>query len=277
MAEYTDIKIDLVSRYLNTPLIRSIVKSIVVTFFSFSFFKVLEAKIVFDYLEPQKNEKICDVACGCGEHSIRLLKRGCHVVGTDSDRKSIAIAREFARKNKFALATAEKLPFKSNIFDKVVSVCALEHFSEGEKALKEIYRVLKPNGSVVLTVDSLTYPISDRLRAAHKIRWHVNHYYSLPELKEKLIELGFEVLDSKYFINSPIAVFLFELSIKRPIVNMILFPLALCLAMLSDNAAAKPNTGIFLAVRARKTSPSEMIGVATQHSTQNIYRPLASE
>ena len=231
----------------------------VVTFFSLSFFKVLEARIVFDYLKPHKNEKVCDVACGCGELSIRLIKRGCQVVGTDFDKKSIAIAQAFSGKNSFALANAEKLPFKSDIFDKVVSVCALEHFNEGETALKEIYRILKPNGSVVLTVDSLTYPLPEHLVTAHKTRWHVSHYYSLPELKEKLTELGFEVTNSKYFINSPLAVFLFELSVRRPVLNAALFPLALILSMLSDIAAGKPDMGIFLAIRARKAPPQKWL------------------
>ena len=264
MTEYTCTKVDLVSRYLNTPLIRSIVAYVVVTFFSLSFFKVLEARIVFDYLKPRKNEKVCDVACGCGEFSIRLLKRGCQVIGTDFDRKSIAIAQTFSGKNSFALANAEKLPFKRDIFDKVVSVCALEHFSEGETALKEIYRILKPNGSVVLTVDSLTYPLPEHLVTAHKTKYHVSHYYSLPELKEKLTELGFEVTNSKYFVNSPLAVSLFELSIRRPVINAALFPLALILSMLSDFAAGKPDMGIFLAICARKAPPSEMVNVTAK-------------
>jgi ubiquinone/menaquinone biosynthesis C-methylase UbiE len=236
----------------------------VVTLFSLSFFKVLEARIVFDFLEPRKNEKICDLACGCGEHSIRLLKRGCQVVGTDFDKKSITIAQAFSGKNNCVLATAEKLPFLSDIFDKVVSVCALEHFNEGEMALKEIYRILKPNGSVVLTVDSLTYPLPEHLVIAHKTRWHVAHYYSLPELKGTLEELGFEVTNSKYFVNSPLAVFLFKLSVRRPVMNAALFPFALILSILSDLAAGKPDMGIFLAIRARKTPPSEMVNGTTK-------------
>ena len=264
MTEYTDIKIDLVSRYLNTPLIRSILASVVLTFFSLSFFKVLEARIVFDYLKPHKNERICDVACGCGELTTRLIKRGCQVVGTDFDKKSITIAQAFSGKNNFVLAAAEKLPFKSDYFDKVVSVCALEHFNEGETALKEIYRILKPNGSVVLTVDSLTYPLPEHVVTTHRTRWHVSHYYSLPELKEKLTERGFEVTNSKYFINSPLAVLLFELSVRRPVLNAALFPLALVLSVLSDTAAAKREMGIFLAIRARKTPLSENVTINQQ-------------
>jgi ubiquinone/menaquinone biosynthesis C-methylase UbiE len=139
VTEYTCSKVDVVSRYVDTPLIRSILAYVVVVFCSLSFFKVLEARIVFDYLKPHKNEKVCDVACGCGEYSIKLLKNGCHVVGTDFEKKSIAIAQAFSGKDSFVLANAEKLPFKCDIFDKVVCVCALEHFNEGETALKEMH------------------------------------------------------------------------------------------------------------------------------------------
>jgi ubiquinone/menaquinone biosynthesis C-methylase UbiE len=262
MTEWSDKKIELASRYLNTPLVRSIFAHVVVTFFSLSFFKVLEARIIFDYLKPHKNDRVCDVACGCGELSTRLLKRGCQVVGTDSDKKSITIAQAFSGKNSFALANAEKLPFKRDVFDKVVSVCALEHFNEGETALQEISRILKPDGIVVLTVDSFTYPLPEHLVTTHKTRYHVAHYYSLPELKEILTELGFEVTNSKYFVNSPLAVLLFELSLRRPLMNVALFPLALILSMLSDFAAGKPDMGIFLAIRARKVRLSEIVNVA---------------
>jgi SAM-dependent methyltransferase len=262
VTEYTCNKVDLVSRYVNTSLSRSIFAYVVIVFFSLSFFKFLEARIVFDYLRPHKNEKICDVACGCGEYSIKLLKRGCQVVGTDFEKKSIAIAQAFSGKNSFVLANAEKLPFKGDIFDKVVCVCALEHFNEGETALKEIHRILKPNGSVVLTVDSLTYPLPEYIVKTHKIRNHVSHYYSLVELKEKMTELGFEVTNSKYFVNSPLAVSLFETSIKRPVMSAALFPLVLILSMLSDFTTGKPDMGVFLAIRASKARPSDLVDAA---------------
>jgi ubiquinone/menaquinone biosynthesis C-methylase UbiE len=69
--------------------------------------------------------------------SIKLLKKGCQVVGTDFEKKSIAIAQAFSGKNSFVMANAEKLPFKCDIFDKVVCVHTLEHFTEGETDLKK--------------------------------------------------------------------------------------------------------------------------------------------
>jgi ubiquinone/menaquinone biosynthesis C-methylase UbiE len=53
-------------------------------------------------------------------------------------------------------------------FDKVVCSSSLEHFKDDIKALKGMNRVLKPNGSVVLTTDSFAYSINDELKEKHR-------------------------------------------------------------------------------------------------------------
>jgi ubiquinone/menaquinone biosynthesis C-methylase UbiE len=80
----------------------------------------------------------------------------------------------------------------------------LEHFKDDIKALKEMNRVLKPNGSVVLTTDSFTYPISDELKEMHRKIAYVVNYYTPEKLKEQFEISGFEMNQSKYLLNSRI-------------------------------------------------------------------------
>ena len=70
------------------------------------------------------------------------------------------------------------MPYPDEYFDKVVCSSSLEHFKDDIKALKEMHRVLKPNGSVVLTTDSFAYPISDELKEMHKEIAYVVNYYT---------------------------------------------------------------------------------------------------
>ena len=58
----------------------------------------------------------------------------------------------------FVVGDADHLPYKSGYFDKIVCNCSLEHFQNDIKALKEMNRILKQNGYIVLTFDSLSYP-----------------------------------------------------------------------------------------------------------------------
>ena len=252
MKTYTSTKVDLSYKYIENPIFRFFLTRIFVKFFFMNFFKIIESKIIFRYLNPKSNEKICDVACGCGEYSKKLSKKGCKVTGSDMDQKSVKIARILSENGKCVISTAEKLPFKPTTFDKVVSVCALEHFKDDEAAIREMYRVLKSNGTLVLTVDSLTYKISKDILAAHRAKNYVVNYYSLTKLKNKLEKGGFKVEDAKYFVNSPLSVLFFILSVKNVWISMIIFPLALAITIISDLLKGKNDEGIFLAVKAKK-------------------------
>lgn len=115
--------------------------------------KVLEAS-GFRY-----NESLLDV--GCGTATLVMLAKSQHptsrVVGVDPDEKILGIARKKI-KNGYGLdielikAGAEQLPFESGSFDVVVSSLVFHHLPTDIKkqALREIYRVLKPNGRFLL-------------------------------------------------------------------------------------------------------------------------------
>jgi|GEM_PF-748958 len=254
---YTSIKVDMLSRYIRNQVFRFFVKYVFFNLFFMKFEKVLEAKIAFGYLNPNPNEKICDIACGCGEYDKKLLARGSNVVGVDIDPRSIKVAKNLVRDGEFIISNAEKLPFKSNTFDKVISVCALEHFEDDRLAICEMYRILKPNGYLVLTVDSFTYKnIRKDVLNAHRGKNFVVNYYKLSELKDILEKYGFEIKNKKYFVNSFLSVLFFNLSIKNVWISIIIFPIALTISIISDSLIGK-NGGILLAVNAKKVSESE--------------------
>jgi len=86
-------------------------------------------------------------------------ERGCKVSGIDLSEDRIEMAESLGRPYdcQFQIGNAEKLPFEAGIFDKMVSVCSLEHFDNDDRALAEMNRVLKNDGTLVLSVDSFTY------------------------------------------------------------------------------------------------------------------------
>lgn len=222
-----------------------------------SFNKVIEARIVWEFLGLKRGEVVCDVACGSGLHSIEMARRGCQVYGVDISEASIEMAKSLAKgcNCHFQVGDAENLPFESGMFDKVVSVCALEHFDDDEKALAEMSRVLKDDGILVLTVDSFTYEgIKRSLQRKHKNDHHVVNYYSANSIKQKLERHGFIVEKSKYFINSAVSAFFFNLGIRLRFQFLygLTFPIAYPLSIVSDQFWSRQNEGYLLALRGRR-------------------------
>ncbi|MDD2708042.1 MAG: class I SAM-dependent methyltransferase [Verrucomicrobiae bacterium] len=95
-------------------------------------------------------EKILDLGCGNGVFSQWLAESGCSVVGLDFSRKAILRASSFQKLS--VLGVVENLPFSDASFDRVIFIEVLEHIpQENEEAvIREIFRVLKPNGILVL-------------------------------------------------------------------------------------------------------------------------------
>ncbi len=80
-----------------------------------------------------------DVGCGTG---VSTSFFNCKV-GVDPSEELLKIAKKNYSEIKFVKANAEKLPFKDNEFDFVVSITAIQNFDDIEKGLKEIKRVGK--------------------------------------------------------------------------------------------------------------------------------------
>ncbi|MFQ5823895.1 MAG: ubiquinone/menaquinone biosynthesis methyltransferase [bacterium] len=109
------------------------------------------------HLQPENGDRFLDIGTGTGELALKLAKRinGGEVVGIDFCDKMLDIARrkkeeKSCKKNiRFILAKAEDLPFPDNYFDGIITGFVMRHLKM-EEALKEIIRVLRPNGHLVI-------------------------------------------------------------------------------------------------------------------------------
>lgn len=99
-------------------------------------------------LKIKPHSKVLDLCCGSGDlgRIIKELNPTCDVVGVDFSSNMIDIARERNRKVTYWQADAKQLPFEKNSFDYVVMGFGLRNIPEKNKAIEEIYRVLKKNG-----------------------------------------------------------------------------------------------------------------------------------
>jgi len=107
---------------------------------------------VIPLLDLKDDDTILDVACGTGIF-IETLKekyKNIKVTGIDFAQNMIDKAmRKFPDTN-FIVTDVISLPFENNAFNKVMCLNAFPHFEDKNKAVKEIYRVLKKDGLFIL-------------------------------------------------------------------------------------------------------------------------------
>ncbi|AXM88595.1 class I SAM-dependent methyltransferase [Anoxybacillus ayderensis G10] len=101
-----------------------------------------------------KGAHILEVAPGPGYLSIELAKRGFHVTAIDISPDFVEIATQNAKEANvsvnFIEGNAAHLPFEDNRFDFVVCTAAFKNFKEPVKALCEMHRVLKKEGTALI-------------------------------------------------------------------------------------------------------------------------------
>ncbi|MDY6967050.1 MAG: methyltransferase domain-containing protein [Spirochaetota bacterium] len=119
-------------------------------------------------LSPSQNDKVLDVGTGTGRLGILLnniISEGT-IIGIDSGYGMLKLASEKIEKNNIknfsvVLGKADKLPFPSESFDSVCLMLSFHHFTDPEGSVKEIHRVLKPNGYLVSVDPVLKDPVDD--------------------------------------------------------------------------------------------------------------------
>ncbi len=122
-------------------------------------------------LETVRSLKVLDVGCGDGEFSVMILNMGHEVHGIDSKPDLVACARRKGIKAKVA-DVRKGLPYEDENFDLVYAAEILEHIYDTEFFLKEVYRVLKKDGAVILTVPNIAC-LPNRIRMI---------FWSIPEI-----------------------------------------------------------------------------------------------
>ncbi len=115
---------------------------------------------LFGWLELASGNRYLDIGVGgSGYTVIEASRKDIFSVGIDISFEGIKKAKYFAEIElgdsklcNFAVTNAEYLPFKNEIFDRISVISVLEHIPNDELTIKEIARIMKPNGKVFVSV-----------------------------------------------------------------------------------------------------------------------------
>ncbi len=173
----------------------------------------------FDRLGLHPGDRVLDMGCGAGRHAFEMYRRGGDVVAFDQDGDELAgvleifgamreqgevpLGAEADIKQGDALA----MPFADEEFDRIVASEVLEHIPDDETAIAELVRVLRPGGTIAVTVprwlpEKICWALSDQY---HEVEGGHVRIYTGDELVGKLRAAGLEYLgkDHAHGLHSP--------------------------------------------------------------------------
>ena len=173
----------------------------------------------FDRLGLRAGERVLDMGCGLGRHAFEMYRRGADVVALDQNADELATVGEWfaaMREEGTVPAGAEadvkegdalELPFPDGEFDRVVASEVLEHIPDDDGAISELVRVLRPGGTIAVTVPRwLPERICWALSAEyHQVEGGHVRVYRADQLVLKLEEAGLRFLgrDHVHGLHSP--------------------------------------------------------------------------
>jgi 2-polyprenyl-6-hydroxyphenyl methylase/3-demethylubiquinone-9 3-methyltransferase len=151
-------------------------------------------EIVFDELLGETNlagQSVLDVGCGTGWFSQWAAERGARVTSLDIGIRLLDQARRKCPTRAVA-ADACHLPLASNTFDTVISSECIEHTIAPRLALREIHRVTRPGGLMVVTVPNQRWHFAITIANALKLRpFHgYENWLRWSELRDELTRAG---------------------------------------------------------------------------------------
>jgi SAM-dependent methyltransferase len=151
--------------------------------------RVLHAEL--DRVPLGPDARVLDAGCGSGRMLDELRPLGT-VIGVDANADAVAATRR--RGHAARRCAIEDMPFADATFDLVTCLDVIEHTPDDRRTLRELRRVTRPGGALVVTV-----PAYQALWSAHDV---VNgHYrrYRIPELRAAAQEAGWHYLRDSYF------------------------------------------------------------------------------
>lgn len=164
---------------------------------------------LIELAEVRPDHVALDVATAAGHTALALAPRAARVVGVDLTPEMLGVASRLARERglgnvEFVPGDAERLPAPDAHFDRVVCRIALHHFPNPHQAAREMARVLKPGGRLVL-VDNIVPP--DPAAAAFINRFETlrdpSHHWLFPlsELIAMFRDAGLTVVHTETLVK----------------------------------------------------------------------------
>jgi methionine biosynthesis protein MetW len=157
-----------------------------------------------------KGDRLLDIGCGDGILGYFAKNKYKDVYGLDISETALKIAKKKGLITKKTNFNAGKIPFGNDYFDAITCLDVIEHVFEPIELIKEIHRVLKEKGSLVISTPNIRYfphlfslAIKGKFPKTSNDKEHYDgghlHYFTFNDVEELLVSYGFKIV-GKYGI-----------------------------------------------------------------------------
>lgn len=156
-------------------------------------FSLTEKSVQFCRLEPE--DAVLDLGCGMGATVGYLYKNhGIKAAGVDPSEKLIGFAKDNYSFADFFPGTGENIPFAEDSFHAVFAECSLSLMKDLDISLKEVFRVLKKGGWLVISDVYARRPGNVKELKGISFNSCMRGLHDLEHLEKQLKELGFDIM-----------------------------------------------------------------------------------
>ena len=152
---------------------------------------------ILNFLPGESGLYLHDVGCGTGEYTIPYFEQlmpNVRIHASDFSAGMVNVCRDRFPEHEHSIQDVEKMTMPSGLFDVLTSRQLLEHVPNPDKALQEMYRVLKPGGLLVLSTPSwfgLVAPLYFIKRLFGGLEQPIDDWWTPFGLKSNLADAGF--------------------------------------------------------------------------------------
>lgn len=171
---------------------------------SYPWYKGLN-ELLTNYHVDLKSKTVLEIGSGAGEYLNSLEKSSKPHIGVDISQTALKIAQSNSSGTRFLRSKAEALPFASDTFEVAICCEVIEHVDDPSKAIREIYRILKPEGILFLSFPNYYNPfylfvrlVATVFKKPHLISLQVvDRYLYYNFVIREFTRIGFEKINAK--------------------------------------------------------------------------------
>jgi ubiquinone/menaquinone biosynthesis C-methylase UbiE len=153
-------------------------------------------QVMSEYIDIRPNDILLDIGGNTGKVTEAYSNSCKEVIVLEPKRNIVEYGKSHRPNIKFIEGEAENIPLPDEYFDKVVASASFHHFSDQDKALEEMKRVLKPDGKIIILEIDPNTPRGKRLKFCETLFHTGAKLYQPSKLSNRIEEHNLQVLST---------------------------------------------------------------------------------